>query len=901
MPRILIPAVLLCLALPSWAAKRLTVAQLEHILTADTAAHKPAAEIARKIGAIELSERLTEQSLARLSQPFPSGSQPAVALLLLADRSAFLDPPPAELPSNPAPEPAAQQHLLEAAQRFAVETLPRLPNLLATRTTFSFDDSPQEVIKGSYAQRLGLHLIGTAKAEISISDERETPVSASSQHAQGGLMTWGEFGSALLIILSDSAHGTITWSHWEQTSAGLMAVFHYRVPKAASHYEIDTPLEQTELSTGSSRWMRTDVTSSMTASTSNRMLHTKPAYQGSLWIDPTTGAIFRVSLIADLNGNPSFERGAVLVDYGPVEIADKTFICPVRSLALSSAPATVDTTFAGAATQWLNENEFTNYHLFASTSRIVSDAAAMAGPRPVPGPNPFATEASQSASAVPSAVVPAPTVSAAAATSSASSAPAAATPDYAPENPQLPPPNAGSPAQLANAAPPASPEPPAPAEANAVPAASTAAPAPQPLPSPLVPLAVAPDAAPTLRVNVDRLVVPVVVRDKSGRANGNLTKADFTVFDQGKPRAITGFSILKSATAAEARASNQSQQAAAQSPAAPPTTGQNRFTVFLIDDRNLDSNDLAQVQQAALRTLDHPLAANQYDAVVSFMGVNSGITQDRDTLKAAVMKITVHRALQRSSHDCPDIDPYSAYKIIELRDDIEFQLAVAKVEACGSIPVDLPGSSYGVSIDNTNTAAQRLALQASTRALRIGEENARISLGAVESVVRAMSKLSGQRTLIVISPGFFSLSSASMSFKSQLFNQALAANVVINTLDARGLYSGATGASEGGNSVFNQLTGGSALNKLNSMQENENALAEIADGTGGTFFHDNNDLKAGLDRLSEPPEFLYLLEISLQGVKRTGDYHPLKVRLDQPGFSIEARRGYFAPSEPHGK
>ena len=45
-----------------------------------------------------------------------------------------------------------------------------------------------------------------------------------------------------------------TWSHWENTAAGVVAVFHYEVPKTASHYEIDTPVEQIQHNTGSNRW-----------------------------------------------------------------------------------------------------------------------------------------------------------------------------------------------------------------------------------------------------------------------------------------------------------------------------------------------------------------------------------------------------------------------------------------------------------------------------------------------------------------------------------------------------------------------------------------------------------------------------------------------------------------------
>ncbi len=162
----------------------MSVAQLEHVLSADSAAHKSDAEIARQIRIVELSERLTDTTLERLNRHFAAGSQAALALLLLADRSSFLDPPTSELPTTPAPNAATQQQLLEAAQRFALQTLPRLPNFLATRTTLSFDDSPQEAAKGGYPQRMGLHPVSTSKTEVSVRNEQNpstVPTPASSQ------------------------------------------------------------------------------------------------------------------------------------------------------------------------------------------------------------------------------------------------------------------------------------------------------------------------------------------------------------------------------------------------------------------------------------------------------------------------------------------------------------------------------------------------------------------------------------------------------------------------------------------------------------------------------------------------------------------------------------------------
>jgi VWFA-related protein len=78
-------------------------------------------------------------------------------------------------------------------------------------------------------------------------------------------------------------------------------------------------------------------------------------------------------------------------------------------------------------------------------------------------------------------------------------------------------------------------------------------------------------------------------------------------------------------------------------------------------------------------------------------------------------------------------------------------------------------------------------------------------------------------------------------------------------------------------------------------------MAELADGTGGTFFRNDNDLKSGLTSLAAGPAFKYLLELSLRDVKQNGSYHALKVEVDRKDVKIQAREGYFAPQAPKNK
>src|SRR5271155_243595 len=138
--RLILLVLLASLASIAGASKRVTVAQLEQVLTAAHTAHKPDAEIARQIAGLELSERLTEDTLNRLAAYLDAGSQAALALQLLADQSAFLDPPASEIPSTAAPDDAAQRRMIEAARSYVARTVPQLPNLFAILTTNRYDD-----------------------------------------------------------------------------------------------------------------------------------------------------------------------------------------------------------------------------------------------------------------------------------------------------------------------------------------------------------------------------------------------------------------------------------------------------------------------------------------------------------------------------------------------------------------------------------------------------------------------------------------------------------------------------------------------------------------------------------------------------------------------------------------
>jgi len=347
----------------------MTVAELSQYL-AGPAVHESDASLARSVGSLHLAERLTPASLARLNETLHAGPQTQEALRLLADESAFLDPPAAEAPNKTPPNAAEQQTMLNAAVNFVAVTMRRLPDFFATRTTDSFDDAPTVVTHSGWSPAGDIHADGTFHEAITyrggreVVGERSSVKGGSNGSGPPGLTSTGEFGPLLATILRDTSHGTIAWSHWEQTSSGTVAVFHYAVPEAASHYEVDYCCVKSG----------EDPTAYGPGGTPNGY-HGRPAYHGELFLDPATGTILRVTLVSELKSSDPINRAGVAVDYAPVIIeGDKTYICPVHSVALSVAETMGAGENGARQLTRINEVSFTGYHRFGSTIRVVSPA-----------------------------------------------------------------------------------------------------------------------------------------------------------------------------------------------------------------------------------------------------------------------------------------------------------------------------------------------------------------------------------------------------------------------------------------------------------------------------------------------------------------------------------------------
>ena len=411
----------------------------------------------------------------------------------------------------------------------------------------------------------------------------------------------------------------------------------------------------------------------------------------------------------------------------------------------------------------------------------------------------------------------------------------------------------------------------------------------------------APDtsATPTFRLSVNYVDVDVTVTDERGNFVGNLTPADFELYEDGKLQRIDTFSLVELPVehiALTSRAFGRPIRADVRSNR---DVSSGRVYVMLLDDLDVTPLRSARVQKSAREFIEQHFGPHDIAAVVSTSGradMAQEFTSDPALLLAAIDRFVGQR-LQDA--EVGRIDAYYEAQQLSGLD----QTRTADNDPSQQTTVPNP-------ITRANSVFDRSELERGHRAIGV--------IRTIRNLADFLGAVRGRRkALVFFSEGIdYPMASVEGSQSGMeivkatedAMNAAALANVNIFAIDPRGMIAMPTdlidampragGPDYAGTDptklAGTPMSGTQAL--LDEIRLTQDSLRTLADGTGGFAAVDTNSFKTAFDRIVEANSHYYLLGYTPPAHPRDGRFHRIEVRLKRPGLTAVARRGYPSPS-----
>lgn len=391
----------------------------------------------------------------------------------------------------------------------------------------------------------------------------------------------------------------------------------------------------------------------------------------------------------------------------------------------------------------------------------------------------------------------------------------------------------------------------------------------------------------TIKARSNLVQVRVVVRDADDKPVTGLKAEDFQIFDENQLQTISTFTIEMS----EPHGEKGTPSPGIQPPDSVDKTAvvlPERFVALVFDDANLSSRDAVQIRKAAQLFLTRSIQSDRIGIYSTSGQVTQEFTSDTEALRRALLRVAPRSVVVTNDRQCPNVTYNTARQIEEYRDSAAEVAVINETWRCA-----FAGDPQ------MYDAARSVARSAIHQALRAGQAGTYLGFRHLEDVVRRLSQMPGERVMVLLSPGFLHVDQPSEEW--QIIDFANRANIVVNTVDVRGLDVPDGGEDTKRSTDLLETRDQRVQERLNAQLEQTSVLAGLAYGTGGTFFHNSNDLRGGLG-LAATPQVRYVLGFAPHDLKEDGRYHILKVRLTGNNkYSIQAKRGYYAPHKLDAK
>jgi VWFA-related protein len=414
----------------------------------------------------------------------------------------------------------------------------------------------------------------------------------------------------------------------------------------------------------------------------------------------------------------------------------------------------------------------------------------------------------------------------------------------------------------------------------------------------------------------EEVLVDVVVRDKKGHAITSLPQSAFTVTDEGAPRPISAFRLIKGTEAF----STSTAGGATATPQRLDPLRQIRLVTLIFD--RLDQGERFATRRAAQDLLQTDLPPNVYMAVFTLgneLQAVQGFTNRRDSLVSAIEKATSRPSSQFAS-DSNNLRA-QAEQILGPnqtgnQDLVSRLYQLAGNAGAGASPSGGVGGAGAVMVGMDAIMARSLVEMISFSERSEMSYEGRSTIWALLAAVRGQTQLPGRKAIIYFSEGFAIPQGAEEEFQA-VISTANRNNLSFYPIDAHGL--SGTSLNQKATEGLSAAAATSAANPtlisnglahlttpvteialsadlaINANRMNtQDTLAILADQTGGFLTANTNDFRAPLQRVMEEVDTYYEIAYNPQIDKYDGKFRHIGVKLNRSDLTVQSRAGYFA-------
>lgn len=389
--------------------------------------------------------------------------------------------------------------------------------------------------------------------------------------------------------------------------------------------------------------------------------------------------------------------------------------------------------------------------------------------------------------------------------------------------------------------------------------------------------AAAQDDEETVRIETELIQTGVMVFDKSGKFIDGLRQNDFELTVEGKPTPLSFFErIVGTPSASSSSLTPRGGTKGADSNVArAAAAGGARTIIFFADDLHLSFESRKRARDLIKHFLDEEFTDEDMAAVVSSSGRLGFLQQFTDNpavLRAAAARLGDDNIREAGDRLIPPMSEEEALLIDRYDSQVTEKFAA-----------EIMAEHMAVSMDD----AMQQARSRARNVLQMAALVARNTYSALEQTVRRSAQMPGRKIVMLISDGFL-LDTANTNSSDRLrrvTDAAARANAVVYTFDARGLdATPPTGTGPGAYRVKSA--------ERFDMQEPLNSIAE---GTGGRFIKNKNDMRPDISKALIEASRYYLLAWRPDPELRGKDkFRRVEVKVKgRPELVVRMQNGYL--------